>query len=377
MIDDPEGVPPPPASPAAGPDVALTLDRPATPGVLALLHDAGALPREAYDALVARATAPPGVASWRRFLDVLLLSLGIGLVLVGIIYFFAYNWADLGRLSKLGLLLLAGLIAAGIAARLRPDTLGSRLALLAATVLAGVLLAIQGQVYQSSADAWWLFAWWALVVLPWVFAGRFWPLWLLWFALLNLAVGMWWMTQSMAFETLFDARRFYGQLLSIAVMNGGLLSLWERFGDRLASPPPELGRWIPRLAVIGIHVPLVLAIIRLVIEDLDRRGAMFASTEPLGLAAAGLWAAATVALIAVYRDRRPDLAILAITAGAIMAVVTAVLSRMLFGNDPGGVDDFVTALRLLAIGGALLVQSALTVAWLRTEQRRASGEAAR
>jgi uncharacterized membrane protein len=45
----------------------------------------------------------PSGAGWRRFLDQLLLWLGTLMLAAGVVYFFAYNWNDLGRLTKFGL----------------------------------------------------------------------------------------------------------------------------------------------------------------------------------------------------------------------------------------------------------------------------------
>ena len=55
-------------------------------------------------------------------------------------------------------------------------------------LLTGALLALTGQVYQTGADTYELFGWWAVLILPWVLVGRFSPLWLVWLALLNLTV---------------------------------------------------------------------------------------------------------------------------------------------------------------------------------------------
>jgi uncharacterized membrane protein len=358
------------SSPPAGPADAAALAVAATPGRLALLRDAGTLSPATLRALIASATAPPDAPRWRRFLDVLLLSLGLGLVLVGVIYFFAFNWQDLGRLSKLGLLWLVLLIAALAGWRLDPRGLGGRLALLAATVLTGALLATQGQAYQSSADPWWLFAWWALISLPWVIAARFWPLWLLWLALLNLALGLWWSTQAIPFDTLFDAQRFYGQVLTIAVLNAGLLALWERFGARLATPPPAPGRWLPRLLALATYVALLVGIVRWIAEGFEDWATLLEPAQRGGLVAAVLWLAFVAAILLVYRRLRPDLVILAETAGAIMVVTTLLLLRVLLGNERTFQDDTAVALRMLTIGAALLAQAVLAVAWLRGEHRR-------
>ncbi len=47
--------------------------------------------------------ALPGAAEWRRFLDRLLLWMGAVMLAAGVIFFFAFNWAEMGRLAKIGL----------------------------------------------------------------------------------------------------------------------------------------------------------------------------------------------------------------------------------------------------------------------------------
>ena len=52
--------------------------------------------------------------------------------------------------------------------------------LVLAGLFLGALLALLGQIYQTGADTWELFAWWALLLLPWALAGASQALWLLW-----------------------------------------------------------------------------------------------------------------------------------------------------------------------------------------------------
>ncbi len=51
--------------------------------------------------------------------------------------------------------------------RLGPECTPGKAALLLATLLLGVFLALFGQTYQTGADPWQLFANWALLILPW------------------------------------------------------------------------------------------------------------------------------------------------------------------------------------------------------------------
>ena len=129
-----------------------------------------------------------GVASWQRFLQLLLLALGVSFTAAGILFFFAYNWADLHKFVKLGLieLLIVILILAAVFTKTRP--LVKKMLVLAASLLVGVLYAVFGQIYQTGADAYDFFLGWTLFVAIWVIFSNFAPLWALFIALLNITL---------------------------------------------------------------------------------------------------------------------------------------------------------------------------------------------
>lgn len=41
--------------------------------------------------------------TWQKFFKLFFITLGIGFTVAGIIFFFAYNWADLHKFTKIGL----------------------------------------------------------------------------------------------------------------------------------------------------------------------------------------------------------------------------------------------------------------------------------
>jgi len=132
----------------------------------------------------------PRRSDWRNFLDMLLLWTGVILLVSGVLFFFAYNWSALPRMAKFGLaelLLAAAFISAWVLGIDRPAGKG---ALCGAAILTGALLALVGQIYQTGADTYELFLYWALLIVPWVLVGRFAPLWLLWLGLIDIAVPL-------------------------------------------------------------------------------------------------------------------------------------------------------------------------------------------
>lgn len=130
-------------------------------------------------------------AEWRDWLDRLLLWSGSALLLAGILFFFAYNWADLSTTARF-LVLQVGLAGTTLGAlALGLDRLVGKTLLMASCVLVGVFLAVFGQTYQTGADAWLLFAGWGALILPWVLVSRSGACWTLLLLLADLALGLW------------------------------------------------------------------------------------------------------------------------------------------------------------------------------------------
>ena len=156
------------------------------------LVEAGVLPEKDVPRALAACGLRPDAAGWRRFFDRLFLSLGTTLLLAGIIFFFAYNWDDMGRLAKLGLVQGGILVAALYSRQKGLDDLVGKVSLTAAAVLVGALLAVYGQVYQTGADSWGLFFTWALLIAGWAVLARFAPLWLILVGLANVSLMLYW-----------------------------------------------------------------------------------------------------------------------------------------------------------------------------------------
>lgn len=114
--------------------------------------------------------------------------LAAGLFGFGVLLWLAANWASIPRLGKFGL--LQGLIlAACLGAWLKPAA-RSPLLLLAFFAIGG-LFAYFGQTYQTGADAWQLFALWAALSLPLVWAARSDVLWCPWMLVAMSAISLW------------------------------------------------------------------------------------------------------------------------------------------------------------------------------------------
>jgi uncharacterized membrane protein len=320
------------------------LDLTATPERLRALAEAGTLTPQALERALRLAVATPERPSWWRFLSTVLLGFGSLLVLSGVIYFFAYNWAALHRFGKMGLLLGALLVSALAAWRLG-ETLAGQFALLFAAVLVGPLLAVYGQAYQTGADPYELFLGWGLLILPWVALARFGPLWLLMLLLVDTGLSLYG-TQVVDGE---------GTVLTlvIALVNGTAWVVHELFAAR--GVPWLRGRWLPRVLAMMTMAPLLaLATFTTAVP----READSASRVALGLL--------LVAMVATYvyhRQMRPELFLLTLDAVSVMTLVTTLVGRILFKSS--NFDSGLFFLMALLIIGEV----GLAVWWLRAESR--------
>lgn len=125
---------------------------------------------------------------WKKFLNLFLLVLGTGFLVSGIIFFFAFNWAELNKFIKIGVILIL-LIATVISElKLKIPDLYKNLLITAASMLVGVLFAVFGQIYQTGANAYDFFLAWTIFISIWVFTAHFYPLWFMFLLLVNTTI---------------------------------------------------------------------------------------------------------------------------------------------------------------------------------------------
>ncbi|HKB81690.1 MAG TPA: DUF2157 domain-containing protein, partial [Burkholderiales bacterium] len=273
--------------------------------------------------------------SWQRFLDQLLLWLGALLLAAGVIFFFAYNWNDLGRIAKFGLveaLIVAALI---VVWRIGLEHIAGKVTLLAVSLFVGALLALVGQTYQTGADTFELFAAWAVLILPWVLVGRLAALWLVWLGLLNLAVIFYYMIFGGLFGFLFDPEKLLWVLFAV---NTVALVAWEIIAARNAHE-----QWAVRLLATASG-GLVTALALYSVAEFRNEGG-------LGLLA---WAVYFVAVYVAYRHMVLDVYILAGGVLSVIVVVTTWLATHLMkSGDAAGAMLFIglVVIGLSAAGG--------------------------
>jgi uncharacterized membrane protein len=283
----------------------------------------------------------PDRARWREFLDRLLLWLGVVMLGAGAVFFLAYNWDDLGRYAKFGLAQALIVAALGVLWWQGLERLPGKAALLAAAIFTGALLALIGQTYQTGADTFELFAAWSVAILPWALLGRFPALWILWLALANLAVVLYFQAFHGLFGVLFGPER---QLWLLLGLNTVALIAWESLARAGLDWLRE--RWAPRVIATasgGLATALVL------LDIFDRQVA------GLGWLA---WLAWMAGGYAAYRRRLKDVFVLA---GGVLSAVIVVASLLVRGLTEVRFD----AGAFLLIGLVVIGMSAAGGFWLR------------
>ncbi|WP_223636546.1 DUF2157 domain-containing protein [Corallococcus sp. EGB] len=323
------------------------LDLEATPERLHALADARILSPDAYGRALQLAVASPTRPAWRAFLSTTLMALGSLLVLAGVVYFFAFNWAQMGRFFKLGLICL-GITGAAVGAWRLGGRPAGQFALLAAAVLVGPLLAVYGQAYQTGADPYELFIGWCVLILPWVALSRFTPLWMLQLVLVNTGVILFW-GQRMGRSDSQEAHL----ALMLGLLNGFAWATYEHFANRKVSWLQ--GRWMPRVLSLMTLTPLVGLGITFIVSEYDR--SLDAGVAlPLVLVALG-------AIYALHRHLHGELFLLTVGAVSVIALVTTAVGYFLI--QVTRVDEL--ALFILPI--ILIAEVGLAVYWLRHESQ--------
>lgn len=283
----------------------------------------------------------PTSNEWRGFVERLLLWLGVVSLAAGLIFFLAYNWQDLGRTAKLALAQAAIVIALAFVWRLGLDQAAGKAALLAAALLVGALLALIGQIYQTGADTFELFAAWAAAIVPWVLLGRFPALWILWLALVNLALPLYFLTFGILWGMLFAPEKLLWLLFGL---NTVALAAWEAAAAAGISWLRE--RWSVRI-LASASGAFVTALALYDIVD-------WRESSRLGVP---VWLAWLAAAHFCYRRRIRDIFVLAGGVLSAIAVASTFLARHLVKGDP--------AFAFLLIGVIVIGMSAAGGWWLK------------
>ncbi len=258
----------------------------------------------------------PTAEAWYEWALRMLLMVGSALVLAGVIFFFAYNWQKMGRFLKLGLV-QGGIIGCVVAAHFTGTTrLSGKILLTCASVLVGVLLAVYGQIYQTGADAYELFAGWSALIIGWVIISEFAGLWVVWLVVLNTALILYW---TQVCHPAYGVR-YEWLCLFLALLNGAALALREK--GFLAGLEWLKGRWLRGLFLTAILLALSIPTIHLVTDLGD--------TEGLTVLGGFVWVLTAAGCYLCYRYALHDMIPLALVVMNACVVVVTLIGKIIF-----------------------------------------------
>ena len=318
------------------------------------LYELAARHRLADDALAAlclRASfgeEPPQVAACLPRVAAAIAAVLVGL---GIVFGVAAQWDGLGRLGKFAL--LQALVLATIAgAAARPVTRVP--AALLGLIAIGALFAYFGQTYQTGADTWQIFAWWALLALPLALTARSDLVWAPWTVVANVAAALW-VKAHTAHYWRFDAQDFTLHALAWLVVVA-LAAVLGPAGRRVTGA----GNWSYRVAILLASVVVVGSAL----------GALFAvPVAPqygwgLAVVGVGLWALVT--------PRGHDVFGLSVLALAANVLLVAGMARWMF-DRPQGNPLGLLGVPVIILAAAGMLAASVTVVMGIERTRRSGG----
>jgi len=243
---------------------------------------------------------------WATAIDWALLGIGIAFAVIGIIFFFAYNWAQLHPFAKLGL--MQALIVLPIVGILlfKPAELVRKLILTAASLLVGVLFAIFGQIYQTGADAYDFFLAWTLFVALWTFTSNFAVLWLIFLTLLNTTIILY-------IEQVGGEISFTSTCILLFLINAAAGLLFKFMQLRQFADVPN---WIVKITALAAATCLTAALVHGIFE---KEGVTLYTAVVLGLLTygSGTW----------YALKSKSLYLLCLIALSLIIIITAFITR--------------------------------------------------
>jgi uncharacterized membrane protein len=170
-------------------DSITLMQQPANRSVVDVLYRHGYIDQQARD-YVLELLYPH--QRWGYWIAQVMAILGCTFILVGMIYYFAFNWQAMSSSYKFICIELGILCCVMGAWTYTLSKLSGQLFLIGACILVGAFLAVFGQVYQTGADSYELFLAWSLLILPWVLIGQLAALWMIWLILVNITLCLFW-----------------------------------------------------------------------------------------------------------------------------------------------------------------------------------------
>ncbi|MCF6300767.1 MAG: DUF2157 domain-containing protein [Proteobacteria bacterium] len=292
---------------------------------------------EALQVAGLRATA----SNWYQFLMQFLMLAGIVSLACGFIFFFAYNWSHMHHLVKLGIVQLLLFLAVLAYLRIDDKPYLSNAVMFGLVLLLGSLLALVGQIYQTGADPWQLFAIWSVLIIPLALISRSSMIWISWQLILNVGLILYFETRMGIFGFLFKQIEQTGMILLANTLILGLLEYLSYSNTKFGLK----NRFAAQLAALLVIFTATLIGIWSIFDSGLNNG-IYMLVYLLGL----------LAIYVQYRHRKHDLLILSAWTLSLIVFVTTLLIK--------AIGDFNAGIFLI-IAMAIIGMSSAGAYWLK------------
>ena len=279
----------------------------------------------------------------RLWISNLLLVLGVALLLSGIVYFFAFNWAEMSNLLKLTSIQV-GIVGCVIGAYFYSlKRIEGQLLLFSASLLVGVFMAVFGQIYQTGADAYQLFMTWSILILGWTIISKFPAQWVLWLIIANIFIILWW-------EEFLQPSRSVSLIIFayLTLFNGTALVVYEYFAKKKLYEWLNV-RWLKILLVIMVLTYMMFPISGLILEDSKQHIPALVIGSVIALIG-------YVVMYLFYRYKRPDIIILVCWVVSVCTIVEILIFKTLSHSSSSElILFFVGAILTLAVFSSAVI----------------------
>lgn len=305
------------------------------------------LSKEAYERALELCGILPDKREWNKFINIFFLLLGIILLLTGISFFFAYNWASLSKFFKLGIIQAGILVCLGLVFYKGIDSLIGKSFLVAASILVGTFLVVFGQIYQTGADAYELFAGWFCFIAGWAIVANSNGLWFIAIVILNLAVGLG------AFQTynLDEAWQICLLLEVLAAIQFLPLIIWETLSSRWEWMK---ARWFSRLLILALLYFLIFPVLIFIFSRQEK------DIQHLAVQIAPfLYGAFAFFLFWYYQYKKQDILVLTMNCIGLIIVFSCMMGKSMHRAE-----------EMIFLSIFVIIQASIASFWLRKVWRK-------
>jgi uncharacterized membrane protein len=204
----------------------------------------------------------PADYQWGFYISKLLLVIGNSLMISGIIFFFAFNWAKIPPMVKLYAIQFSIVYCVIAAYYYSLENLSSKILLLSGSILIGVYLAVLGQIYQTGANSYELFAGWVLLTFCWTLISNFSVQWFFWLLITNISLILWWQ------QAASPSKEMEFMIMTYMIMlNGTALAVREYLVKNMAYTWLD-ERWMRSIVVILLLILMSISIMKWIDQPL-------------------------------------------------------------------------------------------------------------